>query len=445
MLKTEEDGRMFPTTDSSQTVIDALLRAAREAGVEIQTRAMVESIEWVEEKDENDENVSTTTATTTISSSSSSSSGGSTSATTSRGSYRIHYRRKTEKDPDGGDSTSVPCVLQDVDAVILATGSAPAGYALLRQSGALLSSFDDDEQDGSREAEMMVATVPSLFTLRTSNDLLNDLAGISVPHATISYRPPEVVLAAVVSPHHHDNGEEAAAVAAAHDDDKKNNHVKQKTSATRRRRKGGRRGDDNVITHDRGLSGPAALRLSAFAAFAMAEHQYKGTLWINWLGGTTNDETSVFDNIWSMTTRHPQRTLGHSCPVDESHAIPKRLWWALVEKAAGLDRNKRWADLSKLQAKALTRALVQCPLDLVGKGTFKDEFVTAGGVSLTAIDMKTMQCKYRPGLFVCGELINVDGITGGYNFMNCWGTGYVAGRSARAYVEQQRQQPETTL
>jgi predicted flavoprotein YhiN len=139
-----------------------------------------------------------------------------------------------------------------------------------------------------------------------------------------------------------------------------------------------------------------------------------------------------------MTTRHPQRTLGHSCPVvNESQSIlPKRLWWALLEKAAGLDRNKRWADISKLQAKALTRALVQCPLDLVGKGTFKDEFVTAGGVSLTAIDMKTMQCKFRPGLFVCGELINVDGITGGYNFMNCWGTGYVAGRAARAYVDQ---------
>jgi predicted Rossmann fold flavoprotein len=184
------------------------------------------------------------------------------------------------------------------------------------------------------------------------------------------------------------------------------------------------------------LSGPAALRLSAFAAFAMAEHQYKGTLWINWLGGTTvNVETSVFDEIWSMTTRHPQRTLGHSCPVVDD-GIPKRLWWALVEKVAGLDRNKRWADISKLQAKALTRALVQCPLDLVGKGTFKDEFVTAGGVSLTAIDMKTMQCKFRPGLFVCGELINVDGITGGYNFMNCWGTGYVAGRAARAYVDQ---------
>jgi hypothetical protein len=128
------------------------------------------------------------------------------------------------------------------------------------------------------------------------------------------------------------------------------------------------------------------------------------------------------------------RNARNSCPVvgdNESQGIPRRLWWALVEKAAGLDRNKRWADLSNLQARALARALVQCPLDLVGKGTFKDEFVTAGGVSLTAIDMKTMQCMYRPGLFVCGELINVDRITVGYNFMN-W----------PAHLEQ-RQQPET--
>jgi hypothetical protein len=163
----------------------------------------------------------------------------------------------------------------DVDAVMLAMGSALAGYALLRQSGSLLLSFGDHQDDDGRhrEYETMVATVPSLFTLYIANDLLD------VPHATISYRPP-VVGAAGPSPHH--DGDEAAAVAAQDDDSvattSKNNqnHEKQKTSA--RRWKRGRGGSDDVITqagallitHDRGLSGPAALRLSAFV---MAEHQ----------------------------------------------------------------------------------------------------------------------------------------------------------------------------
>jgi predicted flavoprotein YhiN len=449
-LKTEMDGRMFPITDSSQTVIDALLNAARDNGVDIQTRCQVDSIDWISNNSNNNNGDN-----------SGASSSSSSTSSPSGGSFRIHYRRKP---PDGGGGDPIRCI-EEADAVILATGSSPAGYALLQKSSSSWlssSSSSSDAADPTTKDDdrlIMVPTVPSLFTLRTSNDLLDDLAGISVPHAAITYRPPPPVVDAGAGTSN-DGANPPPPPKAVNDgrttsSSSSSNSQQQKAAVVRR---GG--GDNNVIitqtgalliTHDRGLSGPAALRLSAFAAFAMAAHQYRGTLSINWLGGddgddngrkkssstktNNNSENDIFDHIWSMTTRHPQRTVGHSCPVADND-IPKRLWWALVEKAAGLDRNKRWADISKAQGRALAGALVNCPLDLIGKGTFKEEFVTAGGISLSAIDMKTMQCKYRPGLFVCGELINVDGITGGYNFMNCWGTGYVAGISAKAYVEQ---------
>lgn len=348
-LKTEADGRMFPTTDSSQTVIDALLGAAKDNQVNIQKQARVESVECLVPSG-----------------------------------FRIQYRQKQQ------DDKSVSRTLES-DAVILASGSARAGYALL-QNGLL----DDDA---------MVETVPSLFTLRTSSDVLDGLAGISVPNVAISFHPVE--------------GEHA----------KPNRRLRNKQDLMQH--------GPLLITHDRGLSGPAALRLSAFAAREMAATRYRGKLQVHWLGDGSN-ENSVFDQLWSMTIRHPQRTVGHSCPID-GNSIPKRLWWALVERISHVDRTKRWSEVSKKQARALAIALVSCPLEMVGKGTFKEEFVTAGGISLSAIDMKTMQCKNIPGLFVCGELINVDGITGGYNFMNCWGTGFVAGTSAKAYVESLRE------
>lgn len=341
-LKTEADGRMFPVTDSSQTVVEALMNAAKD--VDIRTHAKVETVECLP-----------------------------------NGGFRIQYRQKIQT----GEFVSSNI---DSDAVILATGSARAGYALL--------------QNGLLDNNAMVETVPSLFTLKTSNELLNNLAGISVPNAAISFRPME-----------HASKKPKGR--------KKNHHLEQSGPL--------------LITHDRGLSGPAALRLSAFAAREMAVDKYHGNLAVHWLGDHSSED-EVFDQLWDMTMRHPQRTIGHSCPID-GNVIPKRLWCALVEKSAHLDRTQRWADVSKLQARELARTLVSCSLEMVGKGTFKEEFVTAGGISLKAIDMKTMQCKDVPGLFVCGELINVDGITGGYNFMNCWGTGFVAGTSAKAFVE----------
>ena len=206
-----------------------------------------------------------------------------------------------------------------------------------------------------------------------------------------------------------------------------------------------------LITHH-GVSGPAALRLSAFGAREFSSANYRGELMVHWapdLGSTD----SVFDQLWAVTASNPKKTVTSQCPLmllttspankDGSSsssaatmttAVPKRLWSALVQ-AAGIDETLVWGQASKKLVRALAEQVAACPLELTGKGTFKEEFVTAGGVDLSALDMKTMQSKTVPGLFFCGELINVDGVTGGFNFLNCWATGYVAGTSAAAYVQ----------
>jgi len=153
----------------------------------------------------------------------------------------------------------------------------------------------------------------------------------------------------------------------------------------------------------------------------------------------------IFELLWATTAAHPKRSMASVCPlllpssleeeqdgnikedsVDEvdhamgttasattmSTAIPKRLWARLVTIAAGIDETLVWGGASKDAVRRLATAVAACPLEMTGKGTFKQEFVTAGGVSLKAIDMKTMQVRSQPGLFVCGELINVDGVTG---------------------------------
>ena len=108
--------------------------------------------------------------------------------------------------------------------------------------------------------------------------------------------------------------------------------------------------------------------------------------------------------------------------------IPKRLWSALVLES-GLTREMTWSEANKKQVGKLSRSIAEFVVDVTGKGVFKDEFVTAGGVSLKEINMKTMESKKHPGLYFCGEVIDVDGVTGGFNFMNCWSTGFMAGTS----------------
>ena len=256
---------------------------------------------------------------------------------------------------------------QDFSAVILATGSSPTGYKLAQSLGLKL-----------------VAPVPSLFTLNCKhetkeNGLLHGLSGISVPSARVSLSKKQFQEGPLLITHH-------------------------------------------------GISGPAALRLSAFGARDFHELNYRGKASINWdtIAFGTNIET-LFERLWTITSSNPKRTVSSVCPIP-NNSIPRRLWSSIVA-SSGIDGNMVWGDAPKKSVRKLATNLIAYPMEITGKGTFKEEFVTAGGVSLPEIHMKTMESKACPGLFLCGELINVDGVTGGFNFLNCWGTGFVAGHA----------------
>jgi predicted Rossmann fold flavoprotein len=321
-LKTEPDGRMFPTTDSSQTIIDTLLTAADDVGVSVMTRCKVESIYKAGPN----------------------------------GPFRLSIIQKegTEK-----VSKQVEC-----DAVILATGSSPIGYQLAKDLG-----------------HSLVTTVPSLFTLNAKLDvkegmLLHELSGVSVQLARVSFR-------------------------FAVEGKKKKKVIEQEGPL--------------LITHH-GLSGPAALRLSAFGARDFAAANYRGDVVIHW-APSLGTADQVAETLWRTTTTNPKKTVATSCPLlleDGGIAIPRRLWSSMVLQA-GFTKDTVWAEASKKLVRKLATQISECPIQMTGKGTFKEEFVTAGGISLKEIDMKTMQSKVCPGLYVCGELINVDGVTGGYN------------------------------
>jgi predicted Rossmann fold flavoprotein len=368
-LKTEPDGRMFPTTDSSQTIIDALLSSAEAASVKILLRTKVDAVESRQGE--------------------------------ALPSWQVTYTAKGANDAGQSDKSTRT---ETFDAVILATGSAPAGYALVRDS------------------HNFVETVPSLFTLNCKHavkegNLLHGLSGVSVPKGRVSFKVPSLVLT---------TSSDAATL----------------TTSKQRKPTWIQQEGPLLITHS-GLSGPAALRLSAFGARDFAAANYRGDLSIHWAPdlGTVGD---IFDLLWGTTLSNPKKTIASQCPLlvnsvgkdgktSTSTAVPKRLWSAFV-KQASIDESLVWGQVGKKLVRSLAELVAACPLELTGKGTFKEEFVTAGGVSLSAIDMKTMQSKSSPGLFFCGELINVDGVTGGFNFLNCWATGFVAGTSAAEFV-----------
>lgn len=349
-LKTEPDGRMFPITDSSQTVIDALLQAAAQSQVIIRTRCRVQALQKED------------------------------------GRFAVSL---VDKNTPSNEAT-----VEHYDAIILATGSVPLGYRLAESLG-----------------HSLVTTVPSLFTLNADDavrpgGVLHGLAGVSVSLARVSYWPSALL----------DSG-------------------KRKKTKVLHQQEG-----PLLITHY-GLSGPAALRVSAFGARDLAEHSYKGTLKIHWAPsfGTTVDD--ILEQLWSMTWSNPRKTISTVCPLIRTDpttgtvttAIPRRLWSALVQ-AAGVDENAVWGAVSKKLVRQLAIQVTECPINMTGKGTFKEEFVTAGGVPLKEIDMTRMESKVCPGLFLCGEVMNVDGVTGGFNFMNAWGSGYVAGTSVAESV-----------
>lgn len=308
-LKTEADGRVFPVSDSSGTVIDCLLRAAAAAGVRLRPSCGVEAV----------------------------------------------TRRA-----GGGFELTLPRVERLVcDRLLLATGgcrTAAAGDLAVTLGHAL------------------EPPVPSLFAFHVETAWVRELAGVSVETVEVS-------------------------VPAA----------------------GVRERGALLLTHQ-GLSGPAVLRASAWGARALHGLGYRFPLCLDWLPDLTDDEVAA-------ECRRRRRDQPSRLVVNTPFApLTGRLWERLVV-ASGIERGTRWAELTRAGQQRLVRQVVRTELPVTGKSMNKDEFVTCGGVRLSEVAFKTMESRVCPGLFLAGELLDIDGITGGFNFQAAWTTGWIAGRA----------------
>jgi predicted Rossmann fold flavoprotein len=308
-LKTESDGRMFPVTDDSQTVIDALLDAAHDVGVGVHTS---EGVTRIDKRDD-------------------------------------HFELTT------GAGNSYRAV-----NVLIATGGTRMA------AGAKLAA--------SLGHELQPAT-PSLFTFRIKDPRLDGLLGLSVNPAEVKIQQSKLRSSGPV-----------------------------------------------LITHW-GLSGPGILKISAWGARELAERGYRFDITVNWLPGI--DPATV---IGEKRATEGKRQLASRSPFA---SIPKRFWLRLLE-TAGVPEATTWSNLSKAHAKQLIGQLSAATFTVTGKATNKDEFVTCGGVARDEIDFKTMESKLVDGLYFAGEVIDVDGITGGYNFQNAWTNGFHAGSAIAA-------------
>jgi len=302
-LKTEADGRVFPRSDDAGTVVEALIAAARRAGVRTETGVAVGAL----------------------------------------------HRDGTGFRVEGRSPLRV-------DRLLLATGSGLQGWAWARAFG-----------------HTVVPPVPSLFTFTLRDPRLDGLAGVSVPAARLSFDGFDVETSGPI-----------------------------------------------LVTHW-GLSGPAVLRLSAWAARWMHARNYGAALNVNWSG---ENATAVFARLVAARAAFPRRRLGGD-PLDP---LPSRLWERLAT-TAGIPPTARWADASNDALRRLAAEIAMGRYVVSGKGMFKEEFVTAGGVALTETDFQTMESRIVPGLFFAGEILDIDGVTGGFNFQSAWTTGWTAGRA----------------
>ena len=323
-LKVEADGRMFPVTDSSQTIIDCLLKKAREARVDLRLHAGVESV-----------------------------------AKAAEGGFVVRAGPAVGT-PSSQRAGAVPGAPEEIrcDCVLLATGGCRAAAA-----GHLAVSL----------GHTLAPPVPSLFTFQIPSDWLASLAGVaveaevSVPSARLRERGPV------------------------------------------------------LVTHW-GLSGPAVLRMSAWGARVLHDLNYQFPLLVNWLPDL-NAERLVQE--FQARRGSVGAKLVVNVPVSP---LTARLWEQLVT-AAGIDRETRWSMLTRAQSQGLAQQLLRTEFTVTGKSLNKDEFVTCGGVKLNEVNFKTMESKLCPGLYFAGELLDIDGITGGFNFQAAWTTGFIAGKA----------------
>lgn len=258
------------------------------------------------------------------------------------------------------------------DRLLLATGSHPSGRRLAQNLG-----------------HGLVAPVPSLFTLAFKPNPLLALAGVVMD-------PVELELELDL-----DQGEGPPPPGMAH----------------RFRQQG-----PLLITHW-GLSGPAALKLTAFAARALHHCGYRGRLRVDWSGGRSQPQ---LEQLFADCRRdQARRQLSNARPWP---ALSRRLWQHLLDQQ-GVEPDRRWADLGKRQQLGLIESLRRSTYAVAGRGPFGEEFVTAGGVPLGEVNLATMESRCTPGLYLAGELLDVDGITGGFNFQHCWSSGWLAGQA----------------
>ncbi|UZD23521.1 NAD(P)/FAD-dependent oxidoreductase [Algoriphagus halophytocola] len=307
-LKVEKDGRMFPVSDSSQTVIDALLREVQKLKVEVKLSCAVDAIRLMESGFE---------------------------LKTSKGTFEF-------------------------DRLIIATGGHPklTGYGFL-----------------AGLKHQVLAPIPSLFTFNTPRESLKELMGLSVGNGIVKLAGTKFTYQGPI-----------------------------------------------LVTHW-GISGPAVLKLSAFGAKWLQESDYQATAIIQW--NANFGEEALQSNLKSFALKHPNKKVSTNALFD----IPGRLWEHFCHKAE-IDADQVYGSLGKKQLNKLVQNLFCYNLKVEGKTTFKEEFVTAGGVSLEGVNPETMESKYHPNLYFAGEVLDLDGITGGFNFQAAWSTGFLAGISS---------------
>ena len=305
-LKTEEDGRMFPTSDNSQTIINCLTQSAIDAGVKILTQQNVVSI--------------------------------------------VQNSGWVVRTQNGDEYTA--------EKLMIASGSSPRFWEMLKEFG-----------------HTIVEPVPSLFTFNIKDDRIKGLPGLSVPMAQVN----------IV-------GEKLEALGPL------------------------------LITHW-GMSGPAILKLSAWGARHLHNRNYEFAISVNWLG--LEKEVEVFETLAETKLEQAKKQVVNFNPFPN---IPKRLWESLL-LATDIPDNLRWADIGKDRYRFLAKELTAGIFNVKGKSTFKEEFVTAGGVHLDEVDFRRFESKLHPGLFFAGEVLDIDAITGGFNFQAAWTGGKIAGEA----------------
>jgi len=299
-LKIEEDGRMFPESNSSQTIIDCFTDNVHKLGIQVLTGQSVQSLFKTEE----------------------------------------FWKVETNKE-------TFAC-----NKLVITAGSNPKVWEMLSELG-----------------HSIIPPVPSLFTFNIKDPRIKDLMGLSA-FASVKVKGSKLSASGPL-----------------------------------------------LITHW-GMSGPGILRLSAWGARELADKNYQFALLVNWLNDVDLEE--AVDLLKSLKVEHTKKTIVKKSPFE----FPNRLWESLV-LASGITEETKWADLSKKQLTQLAEQLTNGVFQVNGKSTFKEEFVTAGGVDLKEINFKTMESKISPNLFLAGEVLNIDAITGGFNFQNAWTGGFI--------------------